>query len=568
MWNPFKKPTEPAKPVAVEPVAQSPFSTHKSRINHQAYIEANAFQKTAADFVQVNTGMDSIAGTGMDSSTIKSAYNLSNGVANRAVLSWYVSQTFVGYQNCALIAQNWLVGKACAMPARDAIKRGYDVTANDGEDIKPEDLVKLRATDKAYKVDSNLVELETFRRIFGVRVVLFKFKNATDKFYEEPFNIDSVKPGSYLGMTQVDPMWMAPILDEDAVAKPDSMEFYEPTYWQIGSTKYHKSHLVVVRYGTLPDVLKPSYQYGGIPLTQLIYERAYAAERTANEGPLLAMTKRMQGLQTDITSAIGDPDSFYKRMVSNVENRDNHGLLMIDTDEKYFQMETALADLDLTIMTQYQLVSAIAGVPATKLIETSPKGFSSTGEFEQESYHDSLAAIQVDVMTPLLDRHYQLVMKSDFESDEVVSVVWKPLKAPTDKEIAEINLLKAQAAQAYTIAGVTDAEDERARIIADENSGYNGLEPFEDLDPDEDDVTGHSGGESIQEVSLNGAQITAVLAIVNQVSTGILPRENAISMITSSFPLSAEQAAEMVPPESTIDPLEMEAASGEEKARF
>jgi len=34
------------------------------------------------------------------------------------------------------------------------------------------------------------------------------------------------------------------------------------------------------------------YMYGGIPVSQRIMERVYAAERTANEGPLLAMSKR------------------------------------------------------------------------------------------------------------------------------------------------------------------------------------------------------------------------------------------------------------------------------------
>jgi hypothetical protein len=42
--------------------------------------------------------------------------------------------------------------------------------------------------------------------------------------YELPFNPDGVKPGKYKGMTQVDPYWLAPVLDlEDASIRWDSI---------------------------------------------------------------------------------------------------------------------------------------------------------------------------------------------------------------------------------------------------------------------------------------------------------------------------------------------------------
>ena len=54
-----------------------------------------------------------------------------------------------------------------------------------------------------------------------------------------------------------------------------------------------ESHFVILRGPEVSDILKPSYLYGGLPLTQLILERVYGAERTANEAPMLALTKRL-----------------------------------------------------------------------------------------------------------------------------------------------------------------------------------------------------------------------------------------------------------------------------------
>ena len=52
--------------------------------------------------------------------------------------------------------------------------------------------------------------------------------------------------------------------------------------------------------------MKPAYLYGGLPVPQLISERVYAAERTANEAPMLAMTKRLTVLKCDITQAVAN----------------------------------------------------------------------------------------------------------------------------------------------------------------------------------------------------------------------------------------------------------------------
>ena len=65
-------------------------------------------------------GMDS-SFTGMNASAAR------QGIPDAQAL-WYASQGFIGYQMCAIIAQNWLVDKACRMPGRDAIRQGYDIT--------------------------------------------------------------------------------------------------------------------------------------------------------------------------------------------------------------------------------------------------------------------------------------------------------------------------------------------------------------------------------------------------------------------------------------------------------
>lgn len=516
------------------------------------WLKANLFQKTYADIHQVSekgVAMDSKAmdSKAMDSDAIKSAFAPQLSNLPQVLFSWYVQQSFIGYQACAIIAQNWLVNKACTIPAKDAIKKDYKITVNDGSKIDDQVINTLRQADKRFKIKQNLIQFEKFNRVFGIRIALFKFKNVTDDFYIKPFNLDGIKKNSYQGIAQLDPYWITPELDESSVADPSSVDFYEPTWWRVDGKRYHKSHLIIARYSEISDILKPSYIYGGLPIPQLIMERVYAAERTANEAPLLALTKRLNIIKTDTKKALAKQDEFKERLELFNEFRDNHGTLAIDKEEDFQQADTTLTDLDALIMTQYQLVASIAGVPATRLIETSPKGFSSTGEFEESSYYDNLEGIQEDSYTPLLERHYQLLIRSEGITPFEFDMIWEPLDSPTAKELAEINELESRNDNLLQEAGAIDGGEVRDRIIANENSGYNGLKSFRFAEEEENGLL----DKSIKENSLNGAQVTSLMEVVNRVRDNEISRESAMVILTTSFPINEAQASRILGDEKT-----------------
>ena len=447
--------------------------------------------RTGTEQMTMDQAMDAY---GMDSSALKQGFTTNTDALPEVLFSWYVSQSFIRYQACAIISQNWLVNKALMIPAKDAVRNGYTVTRNDGKEIDPEILDALKALDKRFKIKKNLIEFDTNKRRFGIRVAIFNVESDDPRYYEKPFNIDGVKPGSYKGISQVDPHWMAPILDAQSVANPASQNFYEPTWWQINGNLYHRSHLAIVRYVDVPDILKPTYQYGGMPLTQLIYERVYAAERVANEAPMLVETKRLTTINTDIAQIVANPERFEQNLAQLTHYRNNYNVFIQGLEESMSQFDTALTDVDTVIMTEYQLVAAVAEVPATKLLGTSPKGFNATGEFETESYYDLLENTQTD-MDVMLDRHHQLVVKSHIAPRfkiphfELITV-WEPVDSPSAKEQSEINMNNSATDLNLVGAGSIDGNDSRNRIIEDPKSGYNGLESFAEFEPDDEESPG------------------------------------------------------------------------------
>jgi uncharacterized protein len=478
MWNLFKKKKQPE--VVAKPEKPRAFmSTHANPFDKmQSAVDEILQSKNKEGFAPFMNAQQ-VAGCAMDNSLSVKNQN-QNGAIPAQQMYWYASQSFIGFPMCAMLSQNWLIKKSCLMPAKDAVRNGYDITVNDGVEVSPEVLDAIRKLDVQYRLNNNLIQFVDQGRVFGIRIAMFVVESDDPEYYSKPFNEDGVMPGSYKGISQIDPYWITPQLDAEAAGAPGSIHFYEPTWWNVSGKLIHRTHLIIFRTEELPDILKPSYIYAGVSIPQKVYERVYAAERTANEAPLLALTKRTDVIKADMAQAVMEGPDFEARVQQWVFNRDNYGIKTIGLEEEMQQFDTSLADLDAVIMTQFQIVASAANVPAVKLLGTAPKGFNSTGEFEEANYHEELESIQTHDLTPLIERHHMLLIRSEiaprFNIEPFSTTVsWKPLDAMTGKELAELNMLKAQTGSILSQSGAIDGMDERERIIADPESGYSGM---------------------------------------------------------------------------------------------
>ena len=485
----FKKKKE--QPEVIADPKRSMFLTHVNPFDAMRNSNQAALDKMASEGFGPFKAMPAMVGDAktkqigtMDNQLNTKSQNQGGSPIPDQQVFWYASQSFIGYQICAMMSQNWLVKKCCSMPAKDAVRKGYEISGNDGTKVTSEMIDAIRKYDVEYRINYNLMQLVDLGRVFGIRIAMFIVDSDDANYYYKPYNPDGVKPGSYKGISQIDPYWISPQLDSEAAGAPASIHFYEPTWWNIAGRLVHRTHLVIFRTEEVPDILKPTYIYAGVSIPQKIYDRVYAAERTANEAPLLALTKRTDVINIDLAEGEAKFPEMNKRIQTWVYNRDNYGIKTLGLEESMQQFDTSLADLDAVIMTQYQLVAAAANVPAVKLLGTAPKGFNSTGEFEEANYHEELESIQTHDLTPLLNRHHELLIRSricgEFGVEPFeVSVTWTPLDALTEKEQAEINKIKAETGYTLSQSGAIDGFDERERIISDPNSGYSGMERME-----------------------------------------------------------------------------------------
>lgn len=388
--------------------------------------------------------------------------SMNRGGVDRAVAEWFASQEGLPLEICEIMARHWLIDKAIREPAESAIRQGYEIDSEDGAVLGI-----LERADKEHEVSQRLQELVTSARRVGGAVGLFltcPLLMDRSEYYEAPLNVEAVTYYGGIRVISASDVTPEPLAEE--VSDPAHPRYMRPTYYRIGGVRYHHSHLITCTPYPVAYRLRAHYRFFGVPLPERIYSRVYNAERTADEAPLLALTKRLKTLGVDLRDLM-ESEGGIDLLKSNVnalrEFADNSGVFVYDTGGSgsgMQQLDTSLADLDSVIMTQFQLVAAACEVPATKLLGTSPRGFDATGESEAENYRQHLEAIQTSFFEPLLHRHHEIVCALN-SIPETPSITWAALDSPTAKEYAEIDSLNAGSLRGLVDSGIVSPNQAR-----------------------------------------------------------------------------------------------------------
>lgn len=392
---------------------------------------------------------------------------LSLGGLDDAVSAWYASQQPLGAMQSAHISRHWLIDKAVSMPVEDAMRQGYMINGETPEDDTG--------------INAQVVEYVTAARRTGGAVAIFRTcPPGVDPttYYLAPLNVEAVT--HYEGISVVDASDCAGDPVGQDINDPASPSYMHPTYYRVGTRRYHRSHLSVCIPFPVSKRIMPMYGYFGRSIPEMMAERVYCAERVANEAPLLAMTKRLRVLGVDMEALLAGGDDAMTVLNDNLTGlqqlADNFGVYVYDSsnDGGMTQMDTSLADLDKTIDTQYQVCAAIARIPANKLMGTKPSGLNATGEREAEDYRQLLESIQSSMMQPLLERHYRL------KTGEEVDLVWQALDSPTSAEYAAIDAQNGTTVAALVTAMVLTPEQGAEILGRNSDSMFAGIKPSDD----------------------------------------------------------------------------------------
>lgn len=411
------------------------------------------------------------------------------------VLQYYESRVWIGYPAMAHLMTHELISGVVDIPAQDAIARGYKIEITEDEDedkdgdgnIAPEEaearsrenakkVRKLkRIADKQMHIPEVLRTFGNHQRGFGVAYVIPVFKDGDAHDYSKPFNIDGVKKGSLVGFKTVEPIWMSYEFNGEGANSPTSLNFYEPEWYRIANgNRIHKSWIVKKVYMPVSDLLKPTYYYGGVSLPQMVYERMYCADKTANECPMLAMTKRLLIADANVQAMTNDKSVAELTMQALNYFRDNFSVFFKNPNTQVSQIDTSLEGVPQISMMSYQLVAAIARMPVTKLLKNVPTGLQSTGDYEMDDYHELLGEIQKDYKD-VLEFFFKILTKSEFGKVIDVTVTFNPLEVPKEDKNIQNESGISSIMTSYLQSGVVTVQEVRDILRKREGGMFAGL---------------------------------------------------------------------------------------------
>lgn len=290
-----------------------------------------------------------------------------------------------------------------------------------------------------------------------------------------------VKKGSLRGFRTIEPIWCYPTSYNSI--DPLSSDWYTPERWFVMARELHSTRLLRFVSREVPDILKPAYSFGGLALSQVAQQAVDNFLRTRQSISDLVHSFAVTGIKTDLSALLGaDGNQLAQRAELFNVTRDNKGLMLLQNgpagqDEEFFNVSTPLSTLDELQAQSQEQICSVDGYPVIVLLGLSPHGLNASSEGEIKVFHSRVRAYQEAFMSPHLKTIIDIVQIDLFgELDPDITFEWNSLEDLNDVEKANVEKVKADTDSVLITAGVLDPSEARARIAADPDADYAGID--------------------------------------------------------------------------------------------
>lgn len=344
---------------------------------------------------------------------------------------------------------------------------------------------KLTEALEKFKVQALCRKMALDDGLFGRAQIFIDIDQGTgrdaDEMRQLPLVIDSatIPKGSLRGFKAVEPIWTTPYSYN--ATDPMADDFYVPKAWFVLGKRIHASRLLTFIMRPVPDILKPSYNFGGLSMSQLMEPSVFLWLRTRNSVSDLVHNFSVMVLKTSMGNILsGDPDKpggLMDRVKFFTATRDNQALTVLDKDtEELDSVDVPIAGLhELQAQAQEQM-AAPSHIPLVKLLGISPGGLNASSEGEIKVFYDFVRADQQSFYAEHLNTMLQILQLHLFGAiDDAIGFKFIPLSSPTVKELAEIRKADAETAGVYVDKSIVSPDEVRAKLSSDPESGYDNL---------------------------------------------------------------------------------------------
>lgn len=317
---------------------------------------------------------------------------------------------------------------------------------------------------------------------------------------QKPLPVDKRKigKGKLVRFATVEPVWTYPNAYNSS--NPLRADYYKPQSWFVMGDLVHRDRLITFVSREVPDLLKPSYSFGGISMTQLAkpYVDNWIRTRQSVSDLLHSFSKTI--LKTNMGAILsgGGAESLINRLDLFNRTRDNKGAIVVDFDtEDIVDVSTPLGSLDKLQAQSQEQMASVAGIPLVVLLGVTPSGLNASSDGEIATYEARIASLQERLFDAPLTKVLRILQLHLWgEIDEAIVHEWLPIGEEDEGEQATTQKTKVDTIVAAVDAGLASPEEGRAVLAADPGGVFSGVDMSGPApEPPEPDLGGEGEGD-------------------------------------------------------------------------
>lgn len=305
--------------------------------------------------------------------------------------------------------------------------------------------------------------------LFGGALVIMGIDDGGD--LETPLNESGIRDVSFL---RVYDRFQISWTSSDINGNPESRlyglpEFYTVNAYSTGNSfRVHASRVLRHNGSDVPERSRVKNQGWGDSVLQAVYEelRDYGIIKASSVSIVQDFVQTILQIEnlTQLLSQEGG-DALVKKRLDLIDlSRSVMNTILLDAGEQYTKQASTVTGLDALIGQFALALSAVTGIPVTKLFGQAPAGLNATGESDIRNFYDEMKSQQEDVLLPMLEQLFYLIQISKDgpykgKVNPEAAIVFNPLWQMDDKQEAEWKKTIAQTDEIYIKNGVLAPEE-------------------------------------------------------------------------------------------------------------
>ncbi len=383
---------------------------------------------------------------------------------------------FPGYDILTGLAQNGLIRAGVETRADEMTRKWGEVIGEDAQ----ERVDRLEKELTRVKVRDLFNQAAALTGYYG-GCLIFIDTGADVSELANPLTLtaQTFAAGSLRGLKIIEPFMVSP--GRYNSTNPMESDYFKPMMWYVQGIPVHESRFLYFSENNLPSLLKPAYNFFGLPLAQKVLDAVAHYTGCREAAGRLLKKYALTVFKTDMSQILsgGMDDALNRRIQYFIQNRDNDGCATIDREsEDLVVMTTSLAGVTDLVRQAQEYVAAMFNEPVTKMWGISPAGFN-TGDSDLRNHYDNIEGLQRKMFNEPMERLLKVLQVNAFgDIDKTIEFKFAPLSE--EDKTAKIN---NNAAKANTLLGLVNAdiiapEEARQKLIEDPESGLDGLDPY------------------------------------------------------------------------------------------